>query len=200
MIHVTRIVGCVAAVLAVGTITESAEPYTLHTFQRIQLSDQFFCEGANYGDFNHDGVMDVVSGPYWYAGPKYTERHRVLRAAPFNIDVYSENFFAFTHDINGDDWQDIVIIGFPGKETWWFENPQGKPGHWTRHVMLAVTDNESPTFTDITGDGRPDLVCSTGGQFGYAEIPQEDPTRPWAVPFHLAQSRLSPLHARDGRR
>ena len=119
---------------------------------------------------------------------------------PFDIDVYSENFFAFTHDINGDDWQDIVIIGFPGEETWWFENPQGKPGHWPRHVMLAVTDNESPTFTDITGDGRPDLVCSTGGQIGYAEIPQDDPTQAVGVPCHLAEPRLPAIHARHGRR
>ena len=146
--------------------------YTLHSFKKTQLSDQFFCEGANFGDFNHDGVMDIVSGPYWYAGPKFTERHEYYQAEPFDIDGYSENFFAFTHDVNGDDWTDIVIIGFPGEETWWFDNPQGKPGHWERHVIMPVTDNESPTFTDVTGDGRPELVCSTGGQFGYAEIPQ----------------------------
>src|SRR5687768_17273335 len=119
MIHLKRIVSCVSAVLGLVSVANSAEQYTLHSFQRIQLSDQFFCEGANYGDFNHDGVMDVVSGPYWYAGPKYSDRHEYYAAVPFNIDVYSENFLAFTHDINGDDWQDIVIIGFPGKETWW---------------------------------------------------------------------------------
>jgi putative membrane-bound dehydrogenase-like protein len=161
-------------------IASGAEPYTLHSFQRIQLSDQFFCEGAGYGDLNRDGVMDVVSGPYWYAGPKFTERHDYYPAEPYDIAVYSKNFLAFTHDINGDDWPDIVIIGYPGEETWWFQNPQGKAGHWPRHVMLAVTDNESPTFTDITGDGRPDLVCSTRGQYGYAEIPRDDPTKPWA--------------------
>jgi hypothetical protein len=49
-------------------------------------------------------------------------------------------------------------------------------------VVLAVTDNESPTFTDITADGRPELVCSTGGQLGYAEIPTGNTTQPWK--FH----------------
>ena len=39
-----------------------------------------FAKGATFGDFNHDGAMDVVSGPYWYAGPKFTERHEYLRA------------------------------------------------------------------------------------------------------------------------
>ena len=28
----------------------------LHTFKRIQLSDQFWCEGANFGDLNNDGL------------------------------------------------------------------------------------------------------------------------------------------------
>ncbi len=34
--------------------------------------------------------------------------------------------------------------------------------------MLAVTDNESPMFVDIDGDGQPDLLCMSGGRIGYA--------------------------------
>src|ERR1051325_6224037 len=40
----------------------SAADYQLHSFKKIQLSDQFWSEGANFGDFNHDGKKDVVSG------------------------------------------------------------------------------------------------------------------------------------------
>src|SRR4051812_5129712 len=36
---------------------------TAGDFKKIQLSDQFWAEGANFGDFNKDGKMDVVSGP-----------------------------------------------------------------------------------------------------------------------------------------
>ena len=35
-------------------------------------------------------------------------------------------------------------------------------------MILDVTDNESPTFTDLTGDGKPEIVCSSGGYYGYA--------------------------------
>src|SRR6476620_4258116 len=174
--------GCIVLALTMAAVTNGAEDYAIHSFKKLQLSDKFFSEGASFGDFNHDGVMDVVSGPYWYAGPNYTERHEYYKAEPFNIAVYSENFFAFTCDVNHDGWTDIIIIGFPGKETWWFDNPHGRSETWQRHVMLPMTDGESPTLTDITGDGVPDLVCATGGQFGYAEIPKVDPTKEWK--FH----------------
>src|SRR6476620_8543216 len=141
--------GCIVLALTMAAVTNGADKYTLHNFKKTQLTDKFFSEGANYGDFNHDGVRDIVSGPYWYAGPNFTERHEYYKAEPFNIAGYSKNFFAFSYDINHDGWTDIVIIGFPGKEAYWYANPQGKPGNWERHLIMKVVDNESPTFTDI---------------------------------------------------
>src|SRR4051812_8978164 len=159
-----------------------AEELTLHSFRKLQLSDRFFCEGATFGDFNRDGMMDIVAGPYWYAGPTFTERHEYYQPKPFDIAHYSDNFFAYSYDINGDSWSDIVIIGFPGQDASWFENPRGKPGNWKRNTILKIVDNESPDFTDITGDGIPELVCDNGGHIGYAEIPKDDPTKQWT--FH----------------
>ena len=46
---------------------------------------------------------------------------------------YSNNFFVWTYDFNKDGWHDILVIGFPGTDTSWFENPKGKEAHWTRH-------------------------------------------------------------------
>jgi hypothetical protein len=175
----------------------------LHTFKKTQLSDKFWSEGATFGDFNRDGRMDIISGPYWYEGPGFTKRHQIYPAtvtfARKKADgteekiegfegalgvnnKYSDNFFAFTYDFNKDGWDDILIIGFPGETTAWFENPRGQECDWPRHVVLDTTDNESPTFTDITGDGKPEIVCASKGAYGYAEPDWKEPAKPWT--FH----------------
>jgi hypothetical protein len=94
-------------------------------------------------------------------------------------NTYSDNFFVWALDFNRDGWKDILVIGFPGKDTSWFENPKGKETHWLRHKVFDQTDNESATFADLTGDGKPELVCITKGQYGFAEPDWSDPSKPW---------------------
>jgi hypothetical protein len=195
-----------AAMVSVALVAPAKDFY-LHVFHKHQLTDRFWGEGAHFGDFNRDGKNDIVSGPYWYEGPDFLKRHEYddttrkspAGTAPFRCkqadgtetliegfegglgknNAYSDNFFAFTYDLNRDGWTDILILGFPGDISAWYENPKGKPGRWTKHVALDVTDNESPTFTDLTGDGKPEIVCSSKGAYGYAEPDWSDPTKPW---------------------
>ncbi len=194
----------VGSVFCLGTLaTALAKDGTLHTFIKTQLSDQFWGEGAHLGDFNRDGKGDVVSGPYWWEGPEFKVRHQFYPAtktftrkkadggqeqvAGFEgalgvNNAYSDNFFSFPYDFNSDGWPDVLVLGFPGDISAWYENPRGGSGMWKKHVILKTTDNESPTFVDITGDGKPEIVCNSGGYFGYAEPDWKDATRPWA--FH----------------
>jgi hypothetical protein len=138
------------------------------TFKKLQLTDQFYCEGAYYGDFNKDGKMDVVSGPFWYEGPGFQKKHEFRPAKAYDPKSYSDNFLTFTGDFNGDSWPDIFCMPYPGKEGCWYENPAGKEGEWKKHLAFPVVDNESPTMGDINGDGRPELIFNTGGCLGYA--------------------------------
>ncbi|MBL9184190.1 MAG: VCBS repeat-containing protein [Verrucomicrobiaceae bacterium] len=150
------------------------------TWKRQQLHGDFYSEGAAIGDINSDGKPDVVAGPFWWEGPAFEKKHAYYEPKIFSINGYSDNFFAYVHDFDADQKNDILILGFPGKEARLYLNPgthDDKP--WPMHIVADVVDNESPVFTDITGDGKPEIVCSTGGKFGWFAPNWSKPTEKW---------------------
>src|SRR5215831_4441893 len=119
-----------------------------HSFKKLRLTDQFWAEGASFADFNHDGKIDVVSGPFWYEAPDFQKRHEIYPAtASFQRkkadgsgetvpgyegalgvkNAYSDCFLTFTYDFNHDGWADVLVYGFPGEKVRWYENPKNKP-------------------------------------------------------------------------
>jgi hypothetical protein len=74
---------------------------------------------------------------------------------------YSESFLNLAMDVNQDGWVDVIIIDFPGKPGFWFENPKNKPGYWKKHFIANSMgiSNESPAFVDMDMDGRLDILC-----------------------------------------
>src|SRR5690242_16573227 len=71
------------------------------TFKKVQITDQFWAEGADIADFNRDGKIDVVSGPFWYEGPDFKKRHEIWPATA-----------SFKH--KKADGAEEVILGFEG--------------------------------------------------------------------------------------
>lgn len=149
------------------------------TFLRIKLSDKFFAEGASVGDFNRDGKMDVVAGPFWFAGPEFTNRFEYRPVKEFDPLNYSDNFLTYTADFNADGWTDIFCVPFPGAEGFWYENPAGKNGLWVKHLAYPMVGNESPGFVDVDGDGRQDLIFNNAGFLGYASFDPAKPDAAW---------------------
>ena len=174
------------ALSVVSIATTSAAETSVH-FKRIEVTDVFWSEGAHYGDFNHDGQMDICAGPFWYAGPDFKQRHKYtsLPEKPYDGEKgYSDYFLSYCYDFDGDDWMDILVYFWPGKETAWFRNPQNRAIPWEKHVLFDVTDGESPGLADMNGDGKPEIIAFTGGQLGFAEIDWKNPTakaRYWPI-------------------
>lgn len=117
---------CSLAASAAATFTFAAAPATtssVASYRKLTLSDQFLCEGSTFGDLNRDGHADAIAGPYWYEGPEFKKRHEIYQDGPWDPLRYSENFFAYAHDFNGDGWNDVLVLGFPGVDASWYENP-----------------------------------------------------------------------------
>lgn len=185
--------------VAACSLVTAAE--SLHEFEKIHLDRFYWSEGANFGDLNRDGAVDAISGPYWWEGPTFQKRHYLYPANTTFVlkksdgteeslpgfegalgrkNAYSgDNFFSFIYDFNSDGWNDVLTYGLPGTPAFLYLNPQAADQPWARHQVFDAVDNESPTFADLTGDGRPEIICNHGGNFGYASPDWKDVTKKW---------------------
>lgn len=169
----------VPVLLAVFARSTQEDDFWLHTFELNQLDSEFYCEGATFGDISGDGQTDIVAGPFWFEGPAFDKRHTFYEPKSHSIEGYSACFFSFVYDFDADNRNDILVIGFPGEEASWYRNPGEMESDWERHVIFEGVDNESPTFGDITGDGKPELIFLHGGKYGYASPNWDAPTETW---------------------
>src|SRR5687768_445627 len=130
------------------------------TFKKTVLDTVFRSEGTVVGDFNKDGRMDVAAGYVWYEAPDWTMRLTGEKAPEYDPHAYSNSFQTFADDVNADGWTDILVVDFPGTNTWWLENPQKADMPWPKHVLTPCTNNESPQLLDVDGDGKRDLLAA----------------------------------------
>jgi putative membrane-bound dehydrogenase-like protein len=152
------------------------------TWQTKRLDGAFTSEGATAADIDGDGALDVIAGPYWYQGPTFEKRLALCPPADVDPHGYSNKFFSFSDDFNRDGRPDILVVGFPGEEAYWWENTGQFDRPWPQHTVLDIVDNESPQYVDITGDGKRELLCMREGFYGYATPDPSNPTAPWS--FH----------------
>ncbi len=147
--------------LGIGAQCVIAQAISSNDFAKTTLTRDFISEGVAVGDMNKDGLLDILAGYYWFEAPSW-EKHEMAPSRTFDPrQEYSESFLNLGMDVNLDGWDDAVIIDYPGKAGFWFENPKNGTGPWQKHVIADSMgiSNESPNFVDIDGDGRLDILC-----------------------------------------
>jgi len=150
------------------------------TFKKTVFDDKFRSEGCAVGDFNHDGKLDVSAGSVYYAAPDWHMVSVLEKPVETDPHGYSKSFCNFAEDINRDGRIDLIVVGFPGEATHWFEQPEKEGDVWKPHVIAPITNNESPGWYEIDGDGAGELLLGydPGGYVGYAKR-TADPAAPW---------------------
>lgn len=168
----------------------TARPAGEVRFRRVVLDTAFRSEGVAVADLNRDGRLDIAAGTVWYAAPDWNRHSAAPTLAEYDPQGYSHAFQTFADDLNGDGWPDLIIVDWPGSTTWWLENPRGAEVAWRQHVLTPVTNNESPQFVDVDGDGRRDLLAAFSPDPKDFDGPQRrmgymtrtsDPYTPWQI-------------------
>lgn len=149
--------------LSIWTVSKVySQSQTSPDFKKHTLTTEFLSEGVAVADVNKDGKIDVMAGAFWFEAPSW-KRHEIAPGKSFDpAKEYSTSFLNFSMDVNLDEWADLIVIGFPGTPGLWFENPKNNGGHWKKHVISDTVGigNESPSFVDVDGDGRSDILCA----------------------------------------
>ena len=112
------------------TVGAQAADLVIREFDKQELTPIYWSEGADFGDFNKDGHLDIVSGPNIFLGPDFNNMYEYYPAVaptrrnPTDRSYYSnDNFFSFVFDFNADGWPDVLTVGLPNTEAYWYQNP-----------------------------------------------------------------------------
>lgn len=129
-------------------------------FRKVLIADERY-ESAGVFDVDNDGVLDIVSGAWWYQGPDFKRRHKIgdVRAE----GDYYDDFSTIALDVNGDGYLDFITGGWWGNTLRWRENPGDPDREWPEHVIAEVGNVESTRAWDVDGDGQVEIVANTPG-------------------------------------
>ena len=157
-------------------------------FTKQQVSQVYYGWDASVADIDHDGHLDIVSGPFYYSGPDFTTRHRYREGRAYNPSIeYAPDMINFAADFSGDGWPDILASDLtngasgPSRPLDLYVNPKGEPRRWNKYRVIPKISTELVLMRDIDGDGHPEIIFGGDGRYSYAKPDPADITKPWVL-------------------
>jgi hypothetical protein len=129
-------------------------------FNKVLIADERY-ESCGVFDVNNDGILDIVSGAWWYQGPDFKTKHHI--GDLMIVGEYFDDFSTIPMDINGNGWTDFIAGGWWGDTLRWRENPGPKGGDWPEHIIAHCGNVETTRAWDIDRDGMLEIVPNTPG-------------------------------------
>jgi hypothetical protein len=163
-------------------------------FRMQRLSEFYYGWSAAVADFNHDGILDIVAGPYIYFGPDYTKSREIYPARAFSPsrEYANECMQQFAADFTGDGWPDVLCANL-GSPVFLYVNPKGESRHWDKYQVIPRVQCEIMELKDIDGDGKPELIYMADGYVRYAKPDPANPTGRW-IEHNISEKGYATLH------
>ncbi|MGE0404858.1 MAG: family 16 glycoside hydrolase [Candidatus Korobacteraceae bacterium] len=165
-------------------LKERVPDKTSSDFRKQRVNDFYYSMSAAAADFNRDGVLDIVSGPYIYYGPDYTKSREITLAESTSPSTsFNDWWVQYASDFTGDGWPDVIKVNYGGQAggVYLYVNPKGEGRRWDMHKVVTAVQSEIALLADIDGSGKPAVVYMGDGYVAYAKPDAANPTGPWVV-------------------
>lgn len=179
-------------ILACANVARSADPleFVMHRVGNYRS------EAVGVGDFDNNGKLDIVAGPYVYLAPKWkaTKIRELKGSVDEQGDGYMYDFMNAPLDVDGDGRLDVVSCSWHEKRSVWYRNIGLDGTLWPETVIEVNGNFEHGDLWDIDNDGKNEEILPgvkntfwyevgtlPGGQRGVVKHTVSDNPNIWGV-------------------